>query len=340
MKRAWFALLLLCLAAGSAFSDSSNLEGGVFIAHHPPGLQYSEGENWCARYFQNFAIDSCSEQNNRIDTQGDHSVWFVLAAWSEEKEWRGVEFGLAAYDSTICALTSWGPCFPDGGGLEIPTGGWPGPNDGTTLTATGDPWSGNFLPVYYFVSYAYYAGEIPLGVHPITGFGGTANCETPPQAWSAASFGSMGIFEDGVYACTEAASGDGGDSPAGGGEQTEGQGDSEEDPAPASVWTVCPFGSAQFSSIQEAINSRDVLEGDILELCDATFTGDLNRNIVFNGKAIVLRSASDNPANCIIDCADLEDASAHGFLIDADDDSPGPRIVGITIRNAVGGGGT
>jgi hypothetical protein len=203
MKRAWSALSILCLAAGIAYADSSNLEGGVFIAHHPPGLQYSEGENWCARYFQDFAIDSCSEQNNRIDTQGDHSVWFVLAAWSEPKEWRGVEFGFAAYDSTICALTSWGPCFPDGGGLEIPTAGWPGPNDGTTLTASGAPWSGNFLPVYYFVSYAYYAGEIPLGVHPVTGFGGTANGETPPQAWAAAAFGSMGILEDGVSACPE-----------------------------------------------------------------------------------------------------------------------------------------
>jgi hypothetical protein len=226
MKRAWLVLPLLCLAAGIAYSDSSNLEGGVFIAHHPPGLQYSEGENWCARYFQDFAIDSCSEQSNRIDTQGDHSVWFVLAAWSEPKEWRGVEFGLAAYDSTICALTSWGPCFPGSSGLEIPTAGWPGPNDGTTLTATGAPWSGNFLPVYYFVSYAYYAGEIPLGVHPVTGFGGTANCDSLPQTWAAAAFGSMGILEDGVSACPEGLNtGDG----FGGGAQPDGAGGYEED---------------------------------------------------------------------------------------------------------------
>jgi hypothetical protein len=71
VSRAWTPLLLVLLMPGSVLSDSSNLEGGVFIAHHPPGLQYTDGQDRCARYFQEFAIDSCSEQNTRIDLDGN-----------------------------------------------------------------------------------------------------------------------------------------------------------------------------------------------------------------------------------------------------------------------------
>jgi hypothetical protein len=215
VTRAWALLLLVLLMPGSALSDSSNLEGGVFIAHHPPGLQYTSGQDWCARYFQEFAIDSCSEQNSRIDldgNQGQSSVWFVLAAWAEEKEWCGAEFGFAQYDSTIYAFISSGPCFPDGsgGGLEIPTAGWPGPNAGVALSISGAPWSGNFVPVYFFAGYAYYQGEMPLAANPSSEFGGTANCETPPQSWAATAFGAMGIFQDGTSACPEELDGGGG----------------------------------------------------------------------------------------------------------------------------------
>jgi len=42
MRRAVFLpmiLLMLSTALGTASGDSSNLEGGVLIAHHPAGLQ-------------------------------------------------------------------------------------------------------------------------------------------------------------------------------------------------------------------------------------------------------------------------------------------------------------
>jgi hypothetical protein len=143
------------------------------------------GTHDCQRWFQDSAIDSCSEQNDRIDldgNQGQTSVWYVLAAWEEEKE---------------------GPCFPDGSGdgLQIPTTGWPGPNAGVSLSIPGTPWSGNFVPVYWFMGYSNYQGEIPLAANPASEFGGTANCETPPQSWAASAFGAMGIFQDGTTAC-------------------------------------------------------------------------------------------------------------------------------------------
>jgi hypothetical protein len=127
MRRA-ILLSVGLLMIGTAHGDSSNLEGGVLIAHHPAGLQYSAGTDWCQRYVEEFAIDSCSEQHNRIDLDGNEGqspVWFVLAAWTENKQWCGTEFGLGQYDPDVYAFTEWGPCSP-GENLEIPTENWPG----------------------------------------------------------------------------------------------------------------------------------------------------------------------------------------------------------------------
>jgi len=209
MTRAWPLLLLVIFLPAIVLSDSSDLEGGVFIAHHPPGLQYTSGQDWCARYFQEFAIDSCAEQNNRIDldgNQGQSSVWFVLAAWEEEKEWCGVEFGFSNYEPAIYEFAVWGPCAPTGA-LEIPTSGWPGPSEGVSVTVQGASWWGRIVPVYWLAGYAYDEGEVPLSYHPSTGFGGAANCLVPPTSWPATSFGGMGIFHPGTYACPGGSSG-------------------------------------------------------------------------------------------------------------------------------------
>lgn len=212
MSRAWPLILLVLLMPGTASSDSANLEGGVLIAHHPPGLQYSTGTDYCQRYWQEFAIDSCAEQHNRIDldgSQGQSSVWYVLAAWSEEKQWCGAEFGFADYDSTIYLFDQRGPCFPDQG-MEIPMAGWPGPNKGVAVTTQDTPWSGSFVPIYWVSGYAYDEGEIPLAANPTSEFGGSANCETPPESWAATAFGGMGLFQDGTSACPEGLDGGGG----------------------------------------------------------------------------------------------------------------------------------
>lgn len=197
-------LLLTCLAMTAvAYGDSTNLEGGVFIAHHPPDVQYSLWTDWCQKYVEEYALTSCEDQNNRIDldgNRGESSVWYVLAAWTESKEWCGTEFGFGPYDPNIYGFIEWGPCSP-GGNLEIPTDDWPGPNEGTALTTTDVPWSGNLVPVYYFAGYAYYTGIIPLGPNPATGLAGTGNCANPPQTWEAGALGGIGLFEDGIYVC-------------------------------------------------------------------------------------------------------------------------------------------
>ena len=69
--------------------------------------------------------------------------------------------------------------------------------------------------------------------------------------------------------------------------------------ASAETWTVALDENGDFTSIQEALNAA--AEGDTITVEDGTYTGPLNRNLDFFGRAVVLRSAS-GPGECIIDC--------------------------------------
>ena len=68
----------------------------------------------------------------------------------------------------------------------------------------------------------------------------------------------------------------------------------------AATFSVAPDGSGDFPTIQSAIDSA--MDGDIIELLPGTFRGDGNREIDFLGKDVVLRSMTDDPATCVIDC--------------------------------------
>lgn len=193
---------------GSVHAESADLAWGVFITHYVPELGYSSDPppaGWCEAYWSH-ALLACENQVNRIDVSGYVGcTWFVLAAWEEEKEWCGVEFGLGAFDARVFGFADHGPCFPQTG-VELPTAGWPGPNEGTALATEGVPWLGNYMPVYYFGGYAYSyygPGTIPLDVNPETGFAGTVNCLHPPHSWEAIEMGSVGINTDGVLVCPE-----------------------------------------------------------------------------------------------------------------------------------------
>ncbi len=204
MRKVLVLLRVLGFVKGSALADPEGLEGGVLIAHFPTEMEFSSEPptgGWCQDYWDNYRIEDCEDQVIRIDTY-DQVIWFVLAAWDEEKEWCGTEFGLGDYDPAAFVITDYGPCWPEGG-LEIPTASWPGPEEGTAIVVTGEPWEGNLVPVYWFAGYAYEEGLIPLAVDPATGFAGTANCASPPETWAADSLGGMGLFQDGVYACPE-----------------------------------------------------------------------------------------------------------------------------------------
>lgn len=67
----------------------------------------------------------------------------------------------------------------------------------------------------------------------------------------------------------------------------------------AATYVVNPQGTGDFPTINAAIAA--VVDGDIIELTDGTFTGTGNYEIDFLGKQITLRSQSGDPALCIID---------------------------------------
>lgn len=69
--------------------------------------------------------------------------------------------------------------------------------------------------------------------------------------------------------------------------------------ASAATWIIKPDGSGDAPTIQAGIDSA--ANGDVVELTDGVFTGDGNRDIDFQGKAITVRSVSGNPDACRID---------------------------------------
>lgn len=208
MRGLFAPLLLMGLIAFSAQADPTILSGGVLITHYVEQLPYSSDAptlGWCGEYAASYAISSFEDQVNRIDTQTYlPASWFVIAAWWEEKTWCGTEYGLGEFNAGLFGFLEWAACYPPGGGLEIPTAGWPGPNEGIAFVVTGEAWEGNFVPVMWFGGYAYgYAGAgiIPLGVDPPTAFAGFSNCAAPPEPFAVepSGWGGMGINMDGIW---------------------------------------------------------------------------------------------------------------------------------------------
>jgi hypothetical protein len=100
-------------------------------------------------------------------------------------------------------------------------------------------------------------------------------------------------------------------------------------PAGAATYTVEPDGSGDFPTIQAAIDAAT--HGDVIELGDGVFTGSGNHSITFGGRQITVRSASDNPASCVLDLQGSLTNSVRAFSFTAE----GPQTVirGITIAN-------
>jgi hypothetical protein len=207
MRRIFLFLFLICACACSTMADPDNLAGGVLITHYVP--PYSPPLRYpvpCYDYDAVLEIDDASQQLCRTDyvsTYQDPAIWYVLAAFHEDKTWCGTQFGLGDYNNFVFYLIDHGQCLSNS--LEIPTAGWPRPNTGISIAATDEMWEGNFRPIYYFRGYAYMAalyGDytptlIELTDYPGQNFMGFGNCEAPSQTWPAEG-GALGVFTDGV----------------------------------------------------------------------------------------------------------------------------------------------
>jgi hypothetical protein len=111
--------------------------------------------------------------------------------------------------------------------------------------------------------------------------------------------------------------------------------DAPNDPGPGDpcVSDPCEDGSEAhpFDAIQEGMNAS--ANGDTIFVLDGTYTGDGNRDIDFNGKAVMVRS-ENGPQNCVIDCNGTFDDCHRGFSFTSGE-SDSSVVEGFTIINGL-----
>ncbi|MCK4414974.1 MAG: right-handed parallel beta-helix repeat-containing protein [Candidatus Eisenbacteria sp.] len=108
--------------------------------------------------------------------------------------------------------------------------------------------------------------------------------------------------------------------------------------ARAETYLVDPLGTGDFPTIQTAVDAA--VTGDTIYLADGTFRGEGNYDVLCMGKAIEVRSLSDDPSACTVDCEGTASINRRGFEF-RQIVSPGAVLRGITVTNGHGdmGGG-
>jgi hypothetical protein len=98
----------------------------------------------------------------------------------------------------------------------------------------------------------------------------------------------------------------------------------------AATLTVNPDGTGAYPDIESAITAA--APGDTVLLGDGVFTGDGNWELTFQGKPLTLRSASGDPALCIIDS---HDDGTYRRALGLENITGTASVEGITFQNCV-----
>ena len=101
-------------------------------------------------------------------------------------------------------------------------------------------------------------------------------------------------------------------------------------PASADTHVVLANGSGDFPNVQAAIDAAT--GGDIIELGDGTFDGVGNRDIDFSGKAITIRSQSDDPSACVFELGATQSVPYRGFIFQSGEGASSV-LRGVTVSN-------
>ncbi|MBD3349253.1 MAG: T9SS type A sorting domain-containing protein [Candidatus Eisenbacteria bacterium] len=95
-----------------------------------------------------------------------------------------------------------------------------------------------------------------------------------------------------------------------------------------SDYLVYPDGSGYFPTIESAVDAA--VDGANVLLADGTFSGAGNRDVDVIGKWVNIRSVSEDPTLCVIDCSD-GGREPHRALTYRSSGSPASQLVGVTI---------
>ncbi len=198
MRTPFLPLLALLLIAPLAHADSDDLSGGVLLVHAPPSLTYTASASWC----DSTHLDDCEDQVTSIPTDSSKTVvWFILSAWSEEKSFTAVEFGLGDFDPESFLFSESGLCLDHA--MALYHGDWPGPNTGVAIASNEDSWTGQLVPIFWFAGINYaVADTIAITENPATEHAGWVSGESR-TAYDAECLGALGLRAEGTGCCPE-----------------------------------------------------------------------------------------------------------------------------------------
>jgi predicted outer membrane repeat protein/parallel beta-helix repeat protein len=94
--------------------------------------------------------------------------------------------------------------------------------------------------------------------------------------------------------------------------------------------------TGDYPTIQAAINSA--IHGDTIVLANGRFRGPENRDLDFRALRIILRSQSNDPVACVIDCDGTSTDPHRGFSFHSGEDARSV-VEGVTIQDGYGRGG-
>jgi hypothetical protein len=174
-------------------------DGGYLVPHLDPTIEYT---STILSYQGMSDLDDCEEAivEGVVEAQRAQ-VWYVVAAFRDSPgpvDLGGVEFGFESYDQSKIAFIDSGPC--NDGFLELPSSGWPGPREGTSIVFQSARRE-EVVEIYWFASYVYGQVAVPIGPRP----GMAADVQFSSIESSdddlAGGFGVMGFGEPGYNPC-------------------------------------------------------------------------------------------------------------------------------------------